>query len=88
VAELFSESEKVFRLMRYSNIVEFDHKTVVPPPFNLIEFIVRIGFNIYNLALKILKRGFDENTNFGRFIGFFLKISWSNFSIFEKIFLN
>ncbi len=48
MAELFSESEKVFRLMRYSNIVEFDHKTVVPPPFNLIEFIVRIGFNIYH----------------------------------------
>ena len=62
--------------MRYSNIVEFDHKTVVPPPFNLIEFIIRIGFNIYNLALKILKRGFDENTNFGmiilKYIGFYL----------------
>jgi len=64
VADLYAESEKVFRLMRYSNIVEFEHKTIVPPPFSLIEFLVRIGLVVYRFALKILHKDYDENTNF------------------------
>jgi hypothetical protein len=55
--------------MRYSNIIEFEHKTVVPPPFNLIEFIVRIGLIIYiKIYIKLLKKDtllvITENTNF------------------------
>jgi hypothetical protein len=55
--------------MRYSNIVEFEHKTVVPPPFNLIEFIVRIGLIIYiKIYIQLLKKDtllvITENTNF------------------------
>ncbi len=64
VDEMSKEAEKTFRLMRYSNIVEFEHKTILPPPFNLFEFFIRFLSATYRLILVLTKRSFDKNTNF------------------------
>lgn len=60
-----SDSEKIFRLMRYSNTIEYENKTLLPPPLNFFEFIIRLIISIIQLIKKLLDKDHDENTNFG-----------------------
>jgi hypothetical protein len=65
VDEYSADAEKIFRLMRYSNTIEFEHKTVLPPPFNLIEYLIRFVLTVLTLFQKLANsEKYEENTNF------------------------
>jgi hypothetical protein len=51
--------------MRYSNTNEFEHKTILPPPFNIFEYMIRSILGIYKFILFIKKKKVVRNTNFG-----------------------
>lgn len=65
VDEYSADAEKIFRLMRYSNTIEFEHKTVLPPPFNLIEYLIRFVLTVLTLFQQLANsEKYEENTNF------------------------
>lgn len=65
VEEYSTDAEKIFRLMRYSNTIDFEHKTVLPPPFNLIEYLIRFVLTVLSLFHKLANNEkYEENTNF------------------------
>jgi len=63
VDEYSADAEKIFRLMRYSNTIEFEHKTVLPPPFNLIEYLIRFVLTVLTLFQQLANsEKYEENT--------------------------
>ena len=64
--EMTKKATNSFYVMRYANISDWTDKTIIPPPFNIIEFVIRFIMAIIKLFIRLIGQSSVDNSDFGK----------------------